>query len=152
MALAKYAAFGVAPLVIPSMLEDVPIPIDQIPRHQGTDYAYIKQLAHEVGYVFYIDPGPAPGISMAYWGPEIRSARRSRRSTIDMDARTTTSERSPSPSTRSARRCPIVYIQEPVSKAPIPIPIPDITPLNPPLGVVPPLPPKLDVPRRTPRI
>jgi hypothetical protein len=36
-----------------------------------------------------------------------------------------------------------VFIQEPASKAPIPIPIPDITPLNPPLGAVPPLPPKI---------
>ena len=36
-----------------------------------------------------------------------------------------------------------MFIQEPFSKAPIPIPIPDVTPLNPPLGVVPPLPPKI---------
>ena len=36
-----------------------------------------------------------------------------------------------------------MFIQEPASKAPIPIPIPDVTPLNPPLGLVPPLPPRL---------
>ena len=39
---------------------------------------------------------------------------------------------------------PIVFFQEPLSKAPIGIPIPDITPLNPPLGLVPPLPPKIE--------
>ena len=39
---------------------------------------------------------------------------------------------------------PIVFFQERVSKAPIGIPIPDITPLNPPLGLVPPLPPKIE--------
>ena len=38
---------------------------------------------------------------------------------------------------------PIVYFQELISKAPIGIPIPDITPLNPPLGLVPPLPPQI---------
>ena len=38
---------------------------------------------------------------------------------------------------------PIVFFQEPISKAPIGIPIPDVTPLNPPLGLVPPLPPKI---------
>ena len=38
---------------------------------------------------------------------------------------------------------PIVFFQEPFSKAPIGIPIPDVTPLNPPLGLVPPLPPKI---------
>src|SRR5688572_17258216 len=42
VALAKYAAFGIVPLVIPSVLEDVPIPIERIPRHQGTDYGYLK--------------------------------------------------------------------------------------------------------------
>ena len=47
--------------MIPSVLEDIPIPIERIPRHQGTDYAYIKALADEVGYVFYLDPGPVPG-------------------------------------------------------------------------------------------
>ena len=36
-----------------------------------------------------------------------------------------------------------MFIQEPNSKVPIPIPIPDVTPLNPPLGLVPPLPPKI---------
>ena len=40
-------------------------------------------------------------------------------------------------------RLPVVFIQEQASKAPIPIAIPDVTPLNPPLGVVPPLPPKI---------
>ena len=58
--------------MIPSVLEDIPIPIERIPRQQGTDYAYIKALADEVGYVFYLEPGPVPGMSMAYWGPEIR--------------------------------------------------------------------------------
>ena len=38
---------------------------------------------------------------------------------------------------------PIVYFQELLSKAPIGIPIPDITPLNPPLGILPPLPPNI---------
>src|SRR5687767_3554707 len=37
LALAKYAAFGVIPLVIPSIVEDIPIPIQRIPQHRGTD-------------------------------------------------------------------------------------------------------------------
>lgn len=39
---------------------------------------------------------------------------------------------------------PIVYFQEQNSGAPIGIPIPDVTPLNPPLGALPPLPPRLE--------
>ncbi len=70
--LAKYAIFGVIPMVIPSILIDIPIPTDRIPRQQGTDLAYVRALADEVGYVFYIDPGPTPGMSVAYWGPQIK--------------------------------------------------------------------------------
>jgi hypothetical protein len=44
---------------------------------------------------------------------------------------------------------PIVFFQESMSKAPIPVVIPDITPLNPPLGLVPPLPPKTEKLERT---
>jgi hypothetical protein len=34
----------------------------------------------------------------------------------------------------------VVFIQEPITKVPIPIPIPNISPLNPPLGLIPPIP------------
>lgn len=77
--LAKYLLFGVVPLIIPSVLIDVPIPIDRIPSAQGTDLQYIRALAEQAGYVFYIDPGPEPGMSKAYWGPKSRSAPCSRR-------------------------------------------------------------------------
>ena len=70
--LAKYAMFGVVPLVIPSVLIDVPVPTQIIPRQVGTDYNYIKQLADDVGYVFYLTPGPVPGSNIAYWGPEVK--------------------------------------------------------------------------------
>ena len=43
--LLKYAVFGVIPLVIPSVLLFVPIPIEQIPSQQGTDLEYIRYLA-----------------------------------------------------------------------------------------------------------
>jgi hypothetical protein len=49
---AKYAAFGIVPLPVPVMFPDVPIPIERIPAHQGTDLAYLRQLARDVGYVF----------------------------------------------------------------------------------------------------
>jgi hypothetical protein len=144
VAVAKYAAFGVVPLVIPSVLEDIPIPIDRIPRHQGTDYAYIKSLAHEVGYVFYIDPGPAVGMSKAYWGPEIRIGAPQPALNVGLDEPHNNVKTPPTfRFDKERKELPVVYIQEPISKAPIPIPIPDITPLSPPLGAVPPLPPKI---------
>ncbi|HEY1966124.1 MAG TPA: hypothetical protein VGG59_14385, partial [Acidobacteriaceae bacterium] len=36
--LAKYALFGMIPLIIPSVMINIPLPIDQIPGQQGTDY------------------------------------------------------------------------------------------------------------------
>ena len=142
VSLAKYAAFGVIPIVIPSIVEDLPIPIERIPRQQGTDYAYISQLAREAGYVFYLDPGPLPGTSRAYWGPEIKVGAPQPALNTDMDAHTNVESLSFN-FDKEAKELPIVFIQNAATKVPIPIPIPDITPLNPPLGLVPPLPPKL---------
>jgi len=140
--LAKYAAFGIVPMVIPSVVEDLPIPIDRIPTQQGSDLAYVSQLAHEVGYVFYIDPLPVPGTARAYWGPEIKVGAPQPALNTDMDSFTNVESLSFN-FDKDSKELPIVFIQEPASKVPIPIPIPDITPLNPPLGAVPPLPPKL---------
>jgi hypothetical protein len=137
--LAKYAVFGVIPMVIPSIMIDVPIPIDRIPIHQGTDLAYVRQLADDVGYTFFIKPGPAPGTSVAYWGPDIKVGVPQPALNLDMDAHTNVESLSFSFDS-SAGTLPIVYIQEQFSKVPILIPIPDITPLNPPLGLIPPIP------------
>jgi hypothetical protein len=142
LVLAKYAAFGVIPLVIPSIVEDLPIPIQRIPQQRGSDYAYVKSLAQQCGYVFYLEPGPAPGTSKAYWGPEIRVGAAQPALTINMDAMSNVEELNFS-FDKERKTTPIVFFQEPISKAPIGIPIPDISPLNPPLGLVPPLPPQV---------
>ncbi|MEO7360523.1 MAG: hypothetical protein ABI120_09335, partial [Gemmatimonadaceae bacterium] len=137
--LAKYALFGVVPLVIPSILIDVPIPIDRIPRQQGSDLNYIRMLARDVGYTFYLKPGPVPGMSVAYWGPQLKVGVPQPALNLDMDAFTNVQSLNFSYDNNSYR-LPIVMIQEPKTKAVIPIPIPDITPLNPPLGLIPPIP------------
>ena len=139
LCIAKYAMFGIIPIVIPSILINVPIPVKEIPKHQGTDLAYINSLANEVGYVFYVEPGPAPGTNFGYWGPEIKVGVPQRALTINMDAQTNTDALSFTYD-GLAKTLYILFIQELISKAPIPIPIPDITPLNPPLGAKPPLP------------
>lgn len=141
---AKYAVFGVLPMVLPSVLLDVPIPVDRIPTQQGTDLAYVTRLAEEVGYAFYVSPGPAPGTSVAYWGPEIRLGAPQPALNVDMDAHTNVEKLSFTFDAES-KELPILVIQEPRSKALIPIPIPDITPLSPPLGLVPPIPKKVYV-------
>jgi hypothetical protein len=140
--LAKYAVLGVIPIAIPSVFEDVPIPIDRIPRQQGTDYAYVSSLARECGYVFYFEPGPFPGTSRAYWGPEIKVGAPQPALNTNMDMFTNVESLS-FRFDKESKEMPVLFIHNKETKAPIPIPVPDITPLNPMLGLIPPLPPKL---------
>jgi len=136
---AKYAIFGIVPVVIPSVLIDIPNPAERIPKQQGTDLAYINQLADEVGYVFYIEPGPLPGMNVAYWGPEIKVGVPQPALNVNMDAHTNVESLNFTYDGLSKTQY-VLFIQNLLTKSPIPIPIPDITPLNPPLGAKPPLP------------
>jgi len=137
--LAKYAVFGVVPLVIPSVLTEVPIPVDRIPVQQGKDLPYIKGLADDVGYVFYLEPGPLPGMSVAYWGPEVRVGVPQPALNFNMDAFTNVEALSFTFNNESTTM-PVVFIHNQLTKVPIPIPIPNVSLLNPPLGLIPPLP------------
>jgi hypothetical protein len=137
--LAKYAALGIVPLVIPSVLTDIPIPTERIPTHQGKDLAYVKRLADDAGYTFYLDPGPQPGMSVAYWGPEIRAGVPQPALNYNMDAHTNVESLSFTFNNES-KTLPVLLIHNQLTKVPIPIPIPDVSLLNPPLGLVPPLP------------
>jgi hypothetical protein len=136
--LAKYSLFGVIPLVIPSVLLAISLPIEQIPSQQGTDLQYIRLLASQAGYVFYLDPGPAPGISKGYWGPQIKVGTPQPALNIDMDAYTNV-ESMHFNFDQEKNRLPIVYVNIQETGVSIPIPIPPITPLNPPLGLIPPM-------------
>jgi hypothetical protein len=70
--IASYAQYGLIPMVLPPLMIDPPIPIERIPVQQGTDLAYLRQMAQRHAHVFYITPGPAPFTNTAYWGPPMR--------------------------------------------------------------------------------
>lgn len=137
--LAKYAGFGIIPGIVPSAIPDIPIPVERIPSQKGTDFYYVNQLAEKVGYVFYLDPGPVPGISTAYWGPQVKFGIPQPALSVNMDTWTNVELLSFRYEPQKFK-LPIVTILEPTTHAPIPIPIPPVTPLNPPLGVVVPFP------------
>jgi len=147
--LLQYSLFGVIPMVIPSVLLFVPLPIDQIPSQQGTDLQYIRFLAEQAGYVFYIDPGPTPGVSTAYWGPQIKVGPVQPALSSDMDAYTNVESLQFS-FNQEQNKLPLVYYYNSETGISIPIPLPPITPLNPPLGLIPPLPTNLLPPDLTP--
>jgi hypothetical protein len=136
---AKYAIFGMIPLVVPSIFSDLPIPVDRIPVQQGTDLQYILKLAKDAGYVFYVEPGPAPGTNTAYWGPEVKLGPPQPALNIGMDAHSNCDGLT-FKFNNEGSVLPVVYIQNSLTKFPIPLPIPDVSLLNPPLGLIPPLP------------
>jgi phage protein D len=70
--IAQYATYGLIPQVIPPPAIDQPLPIERVPVQQGTDLAYLNQMADRFGYVFYVLAGPAPMVNTAYWGPPVR--------------------------------------------------------------------------------
>ena len=144
--LAKYAAFGIVPLAIPPFINDVPIPTKEIPTHKGTDLAYLKKLANDVGYVFYVEPGPLPGQSIAYWGPDIRIPVPQRALSSNMDAHTNVESLNFSLD-GLAKKIVVVTIFDPVkNRVPIVVPIPNFNLFKPPLGARPTLPSKVEFP------
>jgi hypothetical protein len=140
--LLKYAILGIVPLIIPSILIDIPIPTTRIPSQRGTDLSYIRELAGRVGYVFYISPGPLPGMNVAYWGPQIKVGIPQPALNINMDAHTNVESLSFAFDNHK-NAIPTVFYYDELSKVPLMIPIPPITPLNPPLGLIPPIPTRL---------
>ncbi|WP_292995475.1 hypothetical protein [Nitrosomonas sp.] len=133
--LAKYAAFGIVPLAIPPFINDVPLPTHRVDPHQGTDLAYLKKLANDHGYVFYVEPGPLPGQSIAYWGPDIRIPLPQPALNINMDAHTNVESLSFSLN-GLAKKILVFGVYDPITgKIPIPIPLPNINMFKPPLGL-----------------
>jgi hypothetical protein len=132
--LAKYLVFGIVPVVIPPIPPHIPIPTREIPTHQGTDLAYVKQLATDAGYVFYVEPGPLPGQSIAYFGPDVRLPIPQSALNVNMDAHTNVETISFSLD-GLAKKIVVYTIMDPATmKVPITIPVPNISLLRPPLG------------------
>lgn len=67
--LAKYALLGIVPQVIPSLLDIINAPFEDVPQQSDTDLNFLKGLAAEHSNVFFLKPGPLPGQTTAYWGP-----------------------------------------------------------------------------------
>jgi hypothetical protein len=132
--LAKYAAFGIVPLGIPPIITDVTMPTKKIDTQQGTDLHYLKFLANLHGYTFYVEPGPLPGASIAYWGPDIRIPVPQSALNINMDGHTNV-ESLTFTLDGLAKKIFVFGVFDPVTeKIPIPLVLPSINILKPPLG------------------
>jgi hypothetical protein len=135
MILAKYAAFGIVPAVVPPPVLSVDSPTSRFDTQEGTDRAYIQSLAQESGYVFFVEPGPLPLQSVAYFGPDFRLPVPQPALSVNSDWDTNVESLSFSLD-GLAKKTVIMFTFDPVTKKiPIPIPVPDINPIHPPLGL-----------------
>jgi hypothetical protein len=128
--LASYATLGLVPQVTPTT--DVPIQLDRIPTQQGTDLAYIRQLASNNGFVFYIEPTIVPGVNTAYWGLDNRLGLPQSALTMNMGPNTNVDSSITFSFNALGPAAPVVSIIEPLTKVAISIPLPSS--LHPPLA------------------
>ncbi|MGH9429922.1 MAG: hypothetical protein ACRD3T_00100 [Terriglobia bacterium] len=133
--LAKYLVLGVVPLALPASIPSFENPLEHFVKQDGTDYAFVTAMARKVGAVFYLDPGPKPGSSLAYWGPDISKLFGSPQPalSINLDASTNIDSLSFSFDGTLATQY-LVTIIEQNTQLPIPIPVPNITLLKGPLA------------------
>lgn len=141
--LAPFAALGIIPLIIPSVFVDLPNPLDRYRMHVGTSLGFIKYLAAQVGYVFYVKP-TSLGVNLAYWGPEIRWGSPQPALSINSDAHTNVESMSFSYDGTQAKLF-VFLAQVPNTSVSIPIPVPNVGVLRPPLVSRQPIPFKLEL-------
>lgn len=143
--LAKYAFLGIVPVAIPPIISTTDVPTDKHESQTTTDRAYLQGLARRVGWVFYVEPGPAPLTSIAYWGPDIRLPIPQPALNVNMDAHTNVESLSFSLD-GLAKKLSIITILDPgPGTIPIPIPIPNVNIFKPPLGLRPTPPAKVEL-------
>ena len=131
--LAKYADYGIHPDVVPEQIVQQPREQYRVDYQTGTDLAYVNELARANGYVFYLEPGPEPGRSTAYWGPQRRLGQRQHALNVNMDVNSTVDQLTFAYD-GAAREEPQARWQDPLTRESPLIPQPDISPLRPPLG------------------
>ena len=136
--LAKYAGFGIAPLPVPPLFFDLKNPVEKYPVHEGSDLAYLNKLAGEIGYVFYVETTPVPGVNVAYWGPQIRTGVVQPALTINSDTQTNVESLSFTLDGTAYTQY-LLKVQIPLTKLSIPVPVPDVGILKPPLALRPPI-------------
>jgi hypothetical protein len=133
--LAKYAVLGVIPLAIPASIPNFQNPLDHFIKQVGTDYRFVTGLASLTGAVFYLDPGPRPGQSLAYWGPDLSKLFGGTQPALSINFDGTTNIDSLNFSYDGTLATQyFVTIIEPNTKIPLPIPVPNIDLLKAPLA------------------
>ncbi|MBT2388876.1 hypothetical protein J7E87_05430 [Streptomyces sp. ISL-1] len=131
--LQKYADYGITPRIFREQVHQPPHEQVRVDYQTGTDLQYVNELARANGYTFYLDPGPTPGRSTAFWGPEQRLGERQHALNVNMDVNSTVDQLTFAYD-GTAREEPQARWQDPRTRDSRLLPQPDISPLRPPLG------------------
>ncbi|WP_374943169.1 hypothetical protein [Sphingomonas sp.] len=150
--LARYAAFGVVPAVVPPPVVNADTPTERFDTQNCTDRAYLRELAAQSGYVFFIEPGPLPGQSFGYFGPDYRLPIPQPALSVDMDSETNVEQFGFSLE-GLAKKTTVMLIYDPAThKVPVPIVVPAANPLHLPLGARPNIPARVGFAEDTARL
>lgn len=133
--LSRYAVLGIAPLIVPAPHSDHPSEAERVAFQDGTDYDYLCQLANEVGYVFHVTPGPVVGMSVAYWGPEVKIGVPQPPLYAGHDALNNVESLS-FRFANATSTTPVALLRNESNPVPVAVPVEAIDGLNPPLGRV----------------
>nr|WP_166026701.1 hypothetical protein [Streptomyces chilikensis] len=131
--LRRYSGYGVRPHVVAEQILQPPNERLRVPHQTQTDLQYVTELARANGYTFYLEPGPAVGESLAYWGPENRKGHPQHALSVNMDVHSTVDQLTFAYD-GTAREEPQARWQNPETRKSELLPPPPIDPLRPPLG------------------
>ncbi|MEK6374872.1 MAG: hypothetical protein AABO58_19510 [Acidobacteriota bacterium] len=127
--LGRYARFGIVPRVTPTSVR--PQQNQIVPTQQGTDLAYVQELARRNGFVFYIETTPVPGATKAHWGRQDFTTAPQPALTMNMGVATNVESLNFSFNALGPAT-PMINILEPTTRLLIPVPVP--SGLRPPLS------------------
>jgi hypothetical protein len=136
VALSPYLMFGIVPMIIPPPVTTTEAPNEHWETNNRSDLEFIQSLASRCGYTFFIQPGPAPLQSLAYFGPKIPI------NPIPQPALSVNSDWDTNVESLSfsldglSKKTAVLFILDPITgKIPVPLPIPNISLIRPPLGL-----------------
>jgi hypothetical protein len=124
----RYATYGIRQEI--TNTSETPNQNELVPSQQGTDLAFLRELAARNGFVFYIEPDLIPSRSIAYFGPENRQRRQQQPLSLNMGPITNIESLAFSFNGLGPATPEVFYIDPKTRKAiPVSVPASSLTPL-----------------------
>ncbi|HEX2209183.1 MAG TPA: hypothetical protein VHG93_15995 [Longimicrobium sp.] len=134
MIIAKYARYGLVPMVIPPFAMETPVPTRTVPHQTGTDLDELNRRAGIYSHVFYVEPVTV-GVNRAYWGPPVRTGFPERALSVNMGPASNVTSVNFTYNALAPQMVVDVH-QDPESNVTVPVVAPPV-PLQPPLALIP---------------